>query len=108
VDDLVVDKATLGPGLKPSVHSFSIKQRNFSSMSSEAAVDQFTMDALEARTKYGGTVEVRRPGHPLFGKTVNVSRVHVVYDGKTLLPELRGALSNQAFQENIALHFYEP
>lgn len=26
--------------------------------------------------------EVRRPGHPLYGRTVRVSRIHLVYEGK--------------------------
>jgi hypothetical protein len=107
-DDLVVDEATLGSDLSPNVHSFSMKQRDFSAMDKNAAVRQLEVDAREARTKYGGIVEVRRSGHPLFGQKVNVSRVHLVYDGTTLSPNLKSALSNAAPQFKIELHFHVP
>jgi hypothetical protein len=78
VDQIAVDQATLGPGLRPSVHTFSTKQRNFGGKISDEALRQLGLDAREARAKYGGEVEVRRPGHPLFGKKVRVSRTHLV------------------------------
>lgn len=108
VDDLVVDEATLGPGLRPNVHSFSMKQRDFSGMRIDAAIRQLELDAREAQLKYGGTVEVRRPGHPLFGKAVKVSRVHLVYDGATISPELRRKLSEAAPDARVELHFHVP
>ena len=89
VDQLAVDQATLGPGLRPSVHSFSNKQRNFAGMSENEALRQLELDAREARAKYGGEVEVRRRGHPLFGQKVRISRVHLVYDGKGFPPNSR-------------------
>jgi hypothetical protein len=35
-------------------------------------------------SQYGGRLEVRRPGHPLYGRTVQVSKVHLVYEAKEL------------------------
>jgi hypothetical protein len=43
-------------------------------MNEEQIQQQATMDATEALSKYGGTLEVRRPGHPLFGKKTVVTR----------------------------------
>jgi len=84
VDQLVVDEASLGSTARPSVHSFSNKKHDFSAKDVNEAVKQLRVDIREARSKYGGTVEVRRPGHPLFGRKVIVTRVHLVYDGKGL------------------------
>jgi hypothetical protein len=106
VDQFVVDEATLRPGQTPSVHSFSNKQRDFKSMSRRDALRQLEADAQEARAKYGGTVEIRRPGHPLFGRKVTVSRVHLVYDEMGMTSETRNALSQQAANFNIELHFH--
>ncbi|MBN1205699.1 MAG: hypothetical protein JXB05_12340, partial [Myxococcaceae bacterium] len=108
VDQLAVDQATLGPGLRPSVHSFSNKQRNFAGKTRYEARQQLEVDAREARTKYGGEVEVRKPGHPLFGKKVRVSRTHLVYDGATLDSELRDALLREAPTHGVELHFHVP
>ena len=108
VDALVVDEATLGPGLRPKVHSFSMKQRDFSAMSEKEAFKQAQIDAIEAHTKYGGTIEVRRRGHPLFGKKVVVTRVHLVYDGKNLSPELKKAVWRGAHSERVELHVHVP
>ena len=107
-DGFVVDKSTLGPGGRPNVHSFSVKQRDFSSMSVDDAVRQVRADALEAKTKYGGTVEVRRPGHPLFGKKVVVTRVHLVYDGEKILLEFKNDLSAAATAQQVELHYHVP
>ncbi len=71
VDQFVVDEASLRPGRTPVVHSFSNKQRDFKSLSKKEIRNQLDADAQEALTKYGGTVEVRRPGHPLFGRKVH-------------------------------------
>lgn len=107
-DDLVVDEATLSPGLRPNVQSFSMKQRDFSAMSDDEAFKQVRADAREALTKYGGTVEVRRSGHPLFGKKVVVTRVHLVYDGTALSPEFKNALRKEAGGRRVELHFHVP
>jgi len=106
VDQLVVDEASLRPGQTPSVHSFSNKQRDFNSMSTTEARNQLNADAREALTKYGGTVEIRRPGHPLFGRKVNVSRLHLVYDERGITSELQSDLSTRATKLNIELHFH--
>ena len=107
-DDLVVDEATLGRGMRPNVHSFSMKQRDFSAMSDKKAFNQATVDAAEAQTKYGGPVEVRRRGHPLFGQKVVVTRVHLVYDGSDLSSEIKDALRKGARSQNVELHFHVP
>ena len=108
VDQLAVDQATLGPGRPPSVHSFSNKQRDFAGMSENEALGQLELDAREARAKYGGEVEVRRRGHPLFGQKVRVSRVHLVYDGTGLSSALKDALLEAAANNGVELHFYVP
>jgi hypothetical protein len=107
VDQLVVDEASLRPGRTPVVHSFSNKQHGFKSMSQKEMLNQLTADAKEALTKYGGTVEVRRPGHPLFGRKVSVSRVHLVYDGKGLESEIQRKLINASTNLSVELHFHE-
>jgi hypothetical protein len=97
VDHLSVDGAALKSSA-PRVESISTKQRDFKRMSRDEARDQVAADAREALTKYGGEVEVRRRGHPLFGRRMTVSRVHLVYDGK-LVPDnelFRGRMSEAA------------
>jgi hypothetical protein len=106
VDQMAVDKATLGPGQRPVVHSFSNKQHDFSSKSSKAAREQLAIDVQEARTKYAGAVEIRRPGHPLFGRKVVVTRVHIIYDGEGLLPEIKRALLDEARNLGVELRFH--
>lgn len=108
VDQLAVDEATLGPGLRPSVHSFSTKQRSFAGKTPKEAVQQLDVDANEARAKYGGEVEVRRRVHPLFGQKVRISRVHIVYDGTGLSPKLQEGLLKAAPDHGVELHFYVP
>jgi hypothetical protein len=108
VDQLAVDQATLGPGLRPSVHAFSTKQRDFAGKTSSEAVKQFEVDAREAQAKYGGEVEVRRPGHPLFGKKVRVSRTHLVYDARALDSKIREALLERVPRHDVELHFHVP
>jgi hypothetical protein len=107
-DGFVVDKSTLSPGSRPNIHSFSVKQRDFSSMSKADAIKQVKADAVEAQTKYGGTVEVRRPGHPLFRRKVVVNRVHLVYDGEKVLSEFKNDLSKEAAGNGVELHFHVP
>ncbi|MFL5355564.1 hypothetical protein [Archangium sp.] len=106
VDQLVVDEASLRPGRTPTVHCFSNKQRSFQSMSLQELRSQLRADAREALTKYGGTVEIRRPGHPLFGRKVEVSRVHLVYDEKELTVDAKKLLVTEAKDLGIELHFH--
>jgi hypothetical protein len=108
VDQLAVDKATLGPGRQPSVHSFSNKQHSFSGKNWEQVREQLGADSREATTKYGGVVEVRRRGHPLFSQKVRVSQVHIVYDGKGLSSTLKDALLEEAPRHGVQLHFFVP
>jgi hypothetical protein len=108
VDQLAVDKATLGPGRQPSVHSFSNKQHTFSGKNWEQVREQLGADSWEATTKYGGVVEVRRRGHPLFGHKVRVSQVHIVYDETGLSSKLKDALLEEAPRHGVQLHFYVP
>jgi hypothetical protein len=65
-------------------------------------------DLQEVHAKYSGTVEVRRPGHPLFKKKVEISEAHVVYDGKLVPPPIRRALSQYAQSRGTSLHFHDP
>jgi hypothetical protein len=108
VDQAAVDQATLGPGLRPSVHSFSNKQHSFSGKSLDDARAQLRVDSLEARAKYGGVVEVRRRGHPLLGQKVRISQVHIVYDGTGLSSKLMDDLLKAAPALGVELHFYVP
>ncbi|WP_157231774.1 hypothetical protein [Hyalangium minutum] len=108
VDQLAVDQATLGPGLRPSVHTFSNKQRNFSTLSVDEALRQYRADLQEVQAKYSGVVEVRRPGHPLFQQKVEISQAHIVYDGKLVPPPIRTGLSQYARSRGAALHFHDP
>jgi hypothetical protein len=105
-DQFVVDKASLKPGSRPIVHSFSNKQRDFNAMDKRAVKYWLEEDAREALTKYGGVVEVRRPGHPLFGREVAASKVHLVYDGKLISDETKKVLLNDARQLGVELHFH--
>jgi hypothetical protein len=108
VDQIAVDQATLGPGLRPSVHSLSNKQRNFAGMSEKDALRHLDVDAREARAKYGGEVEVRRSGHPLFGRKVRVTQTHLVYDGTGLSSSLKDTLLKAAASQGVELHFHVP
>jgi hypothetical protein len=106
-DDVAVDEATLKSSA-PRVESVSTKQRDFRRMSREEAADQVETDAQEALTKYGGEVEVRRRGHPLFERRVTVSRVHLVYDA-ALVPDVssfRGEMLKAAKGAGVELHFH--
>ena len=107
VDDMAVDATTL-KGNAPRVESVSTKQRDFMRMSEDEAAEQVRIDGREALAKYGGEVEVRRPGHPLFERRVPIARVHLVYD-EALIPEdadIRNAMSEAAQRVGIELHFH--
>jgi hypothetical protein len=103
-DYLAVDEATLTEGSVPRVESVSVKKRNFSGMSAKEVRQQATADALEATDKYGGLLEVRRPGHPLFGRTIQVSKVHLVYDLRGI-GTWRDLLQETCRQEGVKVHF---
>ncbi|HYO51845.1 hypothetical protein [Archangium sp.] len=81
VDQFVLDKATLAQKA-PRAESYSCKMRSFRGWSQEQIEAQVAADVREALTRYGGEVQVRRPTHPLFGRTVRVSNVHLVYEAK--------------------------
>jgi hypothetical protein len=51
-------------------------------------------------------VEIRRPGHPLFGRKVHASRLHLVYDEQGITPEFKRELTKRAEKLNIELHFH--
>lgn len=87
VDQLVVDEASLRPGQTPVVHSFSNKQRGFTSMSEQEAVNHLRADAREAWTKYGDLV---------------------YYEETGLEAEVREALEEAARRANVELHFHAP
>lgn len=78
-DYLTVDEATLKEGDVPRVETVSVKMRNFANRSEKEVRLQVEEDLREAVNQYGGRLEVRRPGHPLFGRTAPVSKVHLVY-----------------------------
>jgi hypothetical protein len=106
-DQFAIDESTLGRGI-PHVETFSTKQRNLTRLGKEDLEKQVKLDASEALTKYGGTVEVRRPGHPLFERQVPVSRVHLVYD-EAFVPQrqnLREAMTRAAEHAGVELHFH--
>ncbi len=107
VDQLVVDEATLRQGT-PRVESYSVKQRDFTRMDPNDIADQVRADAREAAAKYGGSIEVRRPGHPLFERRVVVSRVHLVYDEGMIpdLAQLRRQMVLTAKSQHVELHFH--
>jgi hypothetical protein len=108
VDQIAVDEASLRPGSLPIIHSFSNKQRNFSAMSARALQDCVVADVREALTKYGGMVEIRRPGHPLFGRKVTIIKVHLIYDGRLVLQRrTRVAIQQLARNSNVEVHFHE-
>jgi hypothetical protein len=108
VDGLVVDTESLLPGRKPVVHSFSVKQHDFTHSSSVEARQQLRIDAREALTKYGGAVEVRRPGHPLFGRKTEITRVHLIYDKAGVVGTgLQKPLATLAQQLKVELYFYD-
>jgi hypothetical protein len=79
-DFLAVDEATLKQGRVPRVESISVKKRDFSRLSKQEVGRMVDTDIREATNKYGGELEVRRPGHPLYGRTVQVSKIHLIYE----------------------------
>ena len=106
VDQFVVDEASLRPGSTPVVHSFSNKQRNFNGMDEQQITKNVAVDVQEALSKYGGAVEVRRPGHPLLGQKIVVSKVHLVYDESMTSPATKAVIEKAARSARIELHFH--
>jgi hypothetical protein len=107
VDQLVVDETTL-QSASPRVETFSTKHRDFTQMSDQSLRAQVEADAREALRKYGGTVEIRRQGHPLFERRVPVSRVHLVYDSGMIpnLHDLGREMVTAAKKWGVELHFH--
>jgi hypothetical protein len=106
VDQLAVDEATLESDA-PRVETFSTKQRDFTRMNKNAIATQVQADAREAMAKYGGPVEVRRQGHPLFERHIQISQVHLIYD-EAMVPELsnlRQSMADTARASGVDLHF---
>jgi hypothetical protein len=107
VDQFALDEAALESNA-PRVETFSTKQRDFTRMDKGAIATQVQADAREAFKKYGGTVEIRRPGHPLFERSVTVTQVHVVYD-ESVVPQdlaLREEMKSIAGNLGVTLHFH--
>jgi len=78
------------PGQPPRVETFSFKSRDFSGMEAEVMEAQMKADAREALRKYGGTLDIRRPG--LEGRAA-VQRVRLIYEGGPLKPTNEWELS---------------
>jgi hypothetical protein len=106
-DQLVVDEATLKAGTRPRVEAFSNKSRDFNNMSEKQISAQASTDVEEALSKYGGIVQIRRPGHPLFGQEVTVSKVHLVYDAELASEKARAVIRRELSNKDIGLHFHE-
>jgi hypothetical protein len=103
-DFLAVDEATLRNGNVPRVESVSVKKRDFSGMSDKEVQHQVIGDAQEATSKYGGLLEVRRPGHPLYGRVVQVSKVHLVYEAQTV-GAWKPRIQELCRQRRVEVHF---
>jgi hypothetical protein len=91
-DVLVIEQKPL-PGQPPRVETLSFKSRDFSGMKARAMEAQMKADAREALRKYGGALDIRRPG---LESRVDVQRVRLIYEGGGLKPrktdELRMAV----------------
>lgn len=62
VDHMVVDLDSLGPGKAPRAECYSEKSPTFNQMSNEEVADLVNEHITELQMKYGGSIEVRRPG----------------------------------------------
>jgi hypothetical protein len=82
-DVLVIEQKPL-PGQPPRVETFSFKSRDFSVLEYQAVEAQMKADAREALKKYGGTLDIRRPG---IRGVVEARRVHLIYEGGHLQPK---------------------
>jgi uncharacterized protein DUF4157 len=86
-DQLIVDGATIGPGKSLKVTAVSNKSRIFDAWFKGKSIAQIQQqvldDVLEAVSKYGGDVTLKRPTGPLaklYGQTVSVDKVFLIYD----------------------------
>ncbi len=104
VDQLVLDEASLVKGATPRVESYSCKMRSFHGWNEDQIRTQVTADAREALSRYGGEVEVRRPHHPLFGRTVPISKVHLVYESRGAIAH-QEAITQAAARLRVEVHF---
>ncbi|MFL5346051.1 MAG: hypothetical protein ACJ8AT_14775 [Hyalangium sp.] len=102
-DYLVVDEATLEEGT-PRVDSMSVKKRNFANKSDRDVRRQVEADAEQAKSQYGGQLEVRRLGHPLYNRTIQVSKVHLVYD-TTGVGKWKMVIQEVCDQHHVEVHF---
>jgi|GEM_PF-1673382 len=103
-DFLAVDEASLHKASGPRVESVSVKKRDFSRLSKQEVEQKVHTDILEATTQYGGRLEVRRPGHPLYGRTVQVSKVHLIYQAEGV-SGWRSLIQDICKQFGVEVHF---
>lgn len=83
------------------IEAFSNKSREFGALKDwESTVEA---DVREALNKYGGTLEVRRPGHPLFGQKVVVKKITLVYDSRLVPQALRDQIVRVAADKAITI-----
>jgi hypothetical protein len=103
-DQFVVDLVSLETN-SPRVEAFSCKSRGFEGLSDNETRALVEVDIDELLAKYGGTVKVRRPGHPLFEFEVEVTKAHLVYDAKLVPKNLRELLIDTARRRGVEVHF---
>ncbi len=103
VDQLVLDKASLAQKV-PRVESYSCKMRSFHGWEENQVAAQVAADVREALLRYGGEVQIRRPTHPLFGRTVRVSKVHLVYEAKGV-GAMAESIRRAAKKHGVEIHF---
>ncbi|WP_095986293.1 hypothetical protein [Cystobacter fuscus] len=87
-DVLVIEEGALG-GRTRRVETFSFKSRDLSGLKYKDLKAQIVVDAKEALTKYGETLNIRRGSlQSLFpgGSEVQVPRVRLIYEGGNLKP----------------------
>jgi hypothetical protein len=103
-DYLAVDEATLEEDSVPRVESVSVKRRNFLNKNAQEVERQVRVDTQEALNQYGGNLEVRRPGHPLYGRTVQVFKVHLVYEAD-IVGDWKGLIQRICREAKVEVYF---
>jgi hypothetical protein len=103
-DYLAVDEATLQEGGVPRVETLSVKKRNFETMSKNDVRNHVEADTRQAVGQYGGSLEVRRLGHPLYGRSVRVSKVHLVYEAKGV-GSWKALIQDLCDRDGVEVHF---
>jgi hypothetical protein len=103
-DYLAVDEASLEEGSVPRVETISVKKRNFAKMNMNDVRAQVKTDTRQALDQYGGSLEVRRPGHPLYGRSVRVSKVHLVYETKGV-DSWKAVIQEVCDEAKVEVHF---